>query len=103
VNLPASQGKNKQALKNKIIFAYCVDVKQQKIDLFQLSTTEILNKVYKYKIIARIIENITSVVSGLENPQRACNSLTHNKRFQKYKEELYGNSSYLQNRIISRA
>jgi hypothetical protein len=40
-----SQGKNKQALKNKVIFACHVAVKQQKLDLFHLATIEILNKV----------------------------------------------------------
>jgi hypothetical protein len=34
-----------------------VDVKQQKLHLFHLSTTEILNKEYKYKIIARITQH----------------------------------------------
>jgi hypothetical protein len=52
-------GENKQALKNKVIFACRVDVKQQKLDLFHLATTEILNKEYEYRIIARITENIT--------------------------------------------
>jgi hypothetical protein len=48
-------GKNKQALKNKVIFACCVDVKTTKTLLFHLSTTEILNKEYEYKIIAKSI------------------------------------------------
>ena len=34
-------------------------VNQQKFDLFHLSTTQILNKKNKYKIIAKMIENIT--------------------------------------------
>jgi hypothetical protein len=64
---PPARGKNKQALKNKIVFACCVDVKQQKNYLFHLSTTEILNKEYKYKIIARIIENITRPLHSQHN------------------------------------
>jgi hypothetical protein len=56
---PPAMGKNKQALKNKVVFAFCVDMKQQKFDLFHLSTTEILYEEYKYMIIARITENIT--------------------------------------------
>jgi hypothetical protein len=67
--LPA-RGKNKQALKKKIVFACCVDGKQQKIDLFLLLTTEILNKEYEYKIIARIIENITTQLN--ENSMKRC-------------------------------
>jgi hypothetical protein len=42
---PPTRRKNKQALENKIASAYCMDVKQQKIDLFQLAAKEILNKV----------------------------------------------------------
>jgi hypothetical protein len=52
---PPARGKNKQVIKNKVIFACCVDVKTTKTWLFHLSTTEILNKEYKYKIIARLI------------------------------------------------
>jgi hypothetical protein len=44
--------KNKQALKNKVIFACYVDVKQQKLPSISFIITEILNKEYKYKIIA---------------------------------------------------
>jgi hypothetical protein len=50
---PPGRGKNKQAIKNKVIFACCVDVKTTTW-LFHLSTTEILNKEYKYEIIARL-------------------------------------------------
>jgi hypothetical protein len=58
---PPARGKNKQALKNKVVFASCMDVKQQKFDvtLLHLSTKEILNKECEYKIITRIIESIT--------------------------------------------
>jgi hypothetical protein len=55
---PPARRKNKQALKNKVVFACCMDVKQHKFYLPHLSTKEILNKEYKYKIIVRIIENI---------------------------------------------
>jgi hypothetical protein len=51
--------KNKQDLKNKVVIACCVEVKQQKIDLIRFSTTEIFNKEDKYKLILRMIENTT--------------------------------------------
>jgi hypothetical protein len=56
---PPARGKNKQVLKNKVVFACCVEVKQQRIDLIHFSTTEIFNKERKYKLILRMIENIT--------------------------------------------
>jgi hypothetical protein len=64
---PPARGKNKQALKNKVVFACCAVVKQQKFDLFRLSTTEILNKEYRYKINARIIEIITRPLHSQHN------------------------------------
>jgi hypothetical protein len=63
-------GGGKQALKNKIVLhvACCVNVKEQKKNyLFHLSTAEILNKEYRYKIIARIIENITRLLHSQHN------------------------------------
>jgi hypothetical protein len=63
---PPARGKNKQAFKNKVVFACCVDVKQQKFNLLHLSTKEILKKEYKqnnqndiwehYKIFAFTIQ-----------------------------------------------
>ena len=73
---PPARGKNKQALKNKVVFVNCVDVNQQKFDQFHLSTTEILNKEKKYKIIARIIVNITRPLHSQpqlnENSMKRC-------------------------------
>jgi hypothetical protein len=50
--------KNEQVLKNKVVFS-CY---QQKFDPFHLSTKKILNKENKFKIIARIIENIILIL-----------------------------------------
>jgi hypothetical protein len=45
---PPARGKNKQALKINVVFACCMDMKQQKFDLLHLSTKEILEKEYKH-------------------------------------------------------
>jgi hypothetical protein len=42
---PPAREKNKQALKNKTVSAYCMEVKQQKLNLYHLSMSKrILSK-----------------------------------------------------------
>jgi hypothetical protein len=64
---PQARGENKKAFKDKVIFPCCVDVKQQKLDLVHLLKTEMLNKEYRYKIVARIIENIVRPLHSQHN------------------------------------
>jgi hypothetical protein len=53
------QNRGTAPLKNKVVFACCMDIKEQKFDLLHLSTKEILKKEYRYKMITRIIKSIT--------------------------------------------
>jgi hypothetical protein len=59
--------KNKQALRQKVVFACCMDVKQQRFDLLHLSRKEFLNKEYEYEIITRIIDSGTRPLQSQHN------------------------------------
>jgi hypothetical protein len=43
----SQQGEKQTSFKNKVVFAYCMDMKQQKFDLVHISTKEILKKKYR--------------------------------------------------------
>jgi hypothetical protein len=65
---PLAVAKNKQALKNKVVSARCMDVKYNKnLNYIFFSAKEILNKVSNKRIMIRLIKNITRPLQSQHN------------------------------------